>query len=212
MSLGKLLAITSVAILLFGFANFAQAQRGPLRVNQAFRYLGHGQSGGYHWRTPGPCVGYYNPYSQHNSALRIGGTPQGAYGYHLPSSDFGYSNSFDHPSSFGQSNSAPMFTPGNFGSNTVDSVIDDSEPEEPTNVDDDSDASDELSELEAEVQSILNDSQNSNSDKKPAKDKAGDNPDETSLWPGFNEFGKQNKNVQGMRYPVRPPRTAKRYN
>ena len=57
------------------------AQRAPKRVNQVFRFLGGGWSGGYHWRTPGPRVEYYNPYSHHNSRLKIGGYPQGAGRY-----------------------------------------------------------------------------------------------------------------------------------
>ena len=57
------------------------AQRGPFRVNQAFRKLGGGWSSGYHWRTPGHRVEYYNPYSRHNSSLKIGGIPQGSGSY-----------------------------------------------------------------------------------------------------------------------------------
>ena len=59
----------------------AEAQRGTFRVNQVFRKLGGGWSAGYHWRTPAPKVDYYNPYSRHNSSLKIGGIPQGSASY-----------------------------------------------------------------------------------------------------------------------------------
>lgn len=56
-----------------------QGQKRPLRV------LGHGYSGGYHWRNPGPNSDYYNPYSAHNSLLmshqEAGGSQQGVFGY-----------------------------------------------------------------------------------------------------------------------------------
>ena len=53
-------------------------------LNRHHRIAGAFFSDGYHKRTPGPNVGYYNPYSAHNSDLRSLAGPQAypqSYGY-----------------------------------------------------------------------------------------------------------------------------------
>ena len=45
----------------------ADAQKTYRPVKQLNRWLGHWHNHGYHHRTPGPDVSYYNPYSAHNS-------------------------------------------------------------------------------------------------------------------------------------------------
>ena len=69
-------------------ADAAQAQfllRPAQRIQRPLRYLGHGNGPGYHTRSPGPNVDYYNPWTQKNSFL-ISRSPQflARYGNDLP--------------------------------------------------------------------------------------------------------------------------------
>ena len=193
MSIKSLLFVVCIFASLT-IAESSYAQRARVRLNQDFRYLGAFQSAGYQWRNPGPCVGYYNPYSHHNSALRIGGYPQGAHSYmsRYGGGNYGYTNNFDIPTGLGQDNSAPPAS-----GNSVPSVVDKTEDTPAAEVTDD-----ELSDLEKEVQSIMNEG---SSEKLPSKkdnlptDKLQE-LDETSMWPGFNEFGK--RNLQRRNYPA----------
>lgn len=70
------------------FADNAEAQR-FYRIERAvqapYRYFGHGNGPGYHYRNPGPDSSYYNPWTQKNSFL-ISKSPQflARYGNELP--------------------------------------------------------------------------------------------------------------------------------
>lgn len=87
----------------FCFTSETFGQRSPCRLNQGFRYLGGGHSAGYHWRTPGPCVDYYNPWSHHNTSTRTGIVPRGAGPYLTRLEHCGETfQSFNQPSGFGQ--------------------------------------------------------------------------------------------------------------
>ena len=126
LSIKNLVTIACFTFSFFCLADMASAQRAPLKVNQGFRWLGHFQSTGYHWRTQGPCVNYYNPYSHHNSSLRIGGSPQGSYGY-AGGTGYGCSDcagGFDQPGSYGYGdvNSQAAIAPG--GRTVVESEVD----------------------------------------------------------------------------------------
>ena len=80
--MARIIILVVVTTVTLSNVDFALAQkRGKYPVNQTFRLLGGGWSGGYHWRNPGYKVDYYNPYSHHNSQLRIGVVPQGASRY-----------------------------------------------------------------------------------------------------------------------------------
>ncbi len=103
MSIKTLVCGVMVAAATISFSAETFGQRGSLCLNHGFRTLGGGQSAGYHWRTPGPCVGYYNPWSHHNTALRIGIVPQGAGPYLHRLENYGEATPIlDAPSGFGQ--------------------------------------------------------------------------------------------------------------
>lgn len=55
-----------VAMILLPSQSEAQNRRLLQNIN---RQLGLWQGNGRHWQTPGPAVGYYNPWSAHNSGL-----------------------------------------------------------------------------------------------------------------------------------------------
>ena len=68
------LILSSAVAMTFG-ADDSAAQLGRMGkihhqpVHRVGRFLGNGYSAGYHHCNPGPDVGYYNPYSAHNSYL-----------------------------------------------------------------------------------------------------------------------------------------------
>lgn len=132
-----ILVCTLVAAFSLVSTETALAQRGSFRVNQAFRKLGGGWSGGYHWRTPGYNVDYYNPYSQHNSSLKTGIIPQGSISYLARSNGDCSSvnpvniSSFDQIGIYHDSSSYNFMptvdysvAPGDVPSNVVDSEVD----------------------------------------------------------------------------------------
>ena len=103
MSIRTLVCSALVAAAAFSFSTETFGQRGSLSWNQGCRILGGGQSAGYHWRTPGPYIGYYNPWSHHNTALRTGIVPQGAASYLYRHENCGDAMpTFDEPLGFGQ--------------------------------------------------------------------------------------------------------------
>lgn len=81
MARGILLCAAIAAVFMVNVDSVDAQRRGRVKLNQKFRFLGGGWSAGYHWRTPGHDVEYYNPYSHHNSRLKTGGMPQGAGRY-----------------------------------------------------------------------------------------------------------------------------------
>lgn len=180
MSIRTLLCL-AVALTVTGFASSdASAQRGRCGINQAFRYLGGGHSWGYHWRTPGPCVDYYNPWSYHNTNLRIGTMPQGSQSY---MGRMGYRGSAGHynmdrgPGTYEDhypsmiADPSPSLAPNNVIQSEIDEVDD---------ADSDSDA-----------ESILEDDE---SGKEGADEGA-------MMWPGFMESKTDRSSLN--RYPVR---------
>lgn len=209
MSIRSLICFVATAVLVTtAFStDDASAQRHKPTWNYLTRFLGGGHSAGYHWRTPGPNVDYYNPYSRTNSTLRIGGVPQGAEPY---AARFGFGcqqgcGSFDQPSGFGQygqqqyDQHAGQFptelAPAAYSSNTIDAEIDDSE--ESVDVDDVESSLDDPT-------SGGNESGSGSSTRNAPGSEAGGSGtrsnggggsgtrgavDEASLWPGFFEFG-----------------------
>ncbi len=182
MSTKNLVVAVCVAVSLF-CSSEVFAQRGPFKLNQAFRYLGHGQSTGYHWRTPGPCIGYYNPYSRHNSSLRIGGLPQGAERY-VPAYGFqDCNNNFAQPSTL--SNMGPVgIAPGQMP--IIDSEIDNDEYENDSYEDEDEDT------LDDDAKSILDEIE-AIEDAEQAGEKAAEeakNIDGASLWSDVFELSR----------------------
>lgn len=103
------------------FADAAQAQflRPAQRIQRPLRYLGHGNGPGYHTRSPGPNVDYYNPWTQKNSFL-ISKSPQflSRYGNDLPrtpieilqmgSQNWSSQSHFGQQPSYFQSGAAPL--------------------------------------------------------------------------------------------------------
>lgn len=68
----RLLVLIVASAAAFGsITEQVDAQKTPLYrpLKKINRYLGHWPNHGYHWRTPGPDVSYYNPYNAHNSRL-----------------------------------------------------------------------------------------------------------------------------------------------
>ena len=183
--------VVAAAIICTLSPSEAMAQRGRPGWNQLTRFLGGGHSAGYHWRTPGPAVGYYNPYSHHNSRLRTGGVPQGAGPYVARLApdcrqQF-YDSGFDQPSGF-NGHGGMMMAPG-ASPNMVDAQIDDSDEDVEESIEDAIDGD-----------SILDDP-TSIDDPTSGEDPFGDAPDvdgsgargavdESALWPGFHEFGR----------------------
>ena len=142
-----------VAIACFALPEVSSAQRARFDIDQPFRFLGNFQTHGYHWRNPGPCVGYYNPYSAQNSTLRTGGIPQGAESYlsrfHIvTTSEHTSSLPFDRPAAIG-GGVAPAFSPNRTNANMISAEILSSEDVGVTPQD--------MSDLEKEIQSILHD-------------------------------------------------------
>ena len=110
----------------------AVAQRGNQRKLKKYaRFLGGGWSAGYHWENPGHRVDYYNPYSKHNSQLRMHSNQSG-YGGQAGGCGQCQSNGFDDVGTFqtgGFNNftmpieySQPSYQ--NIHGNVVDSVVD----------------------------------------------------------------------------------------
>ncbi len=160
-----------------GFADVTLAQRAKIRLNQDFRYLGGFQSAGYHWRNPGPCIGYYNPYSQHNSYLKSGGIPQGAELY-LRSGLNHSPMTIHQPSAFEMGPAPGVGAPIPKG-NSVPAFIDDSPEKELPPAD--------LKSLEEEVQSILDDKPQSNQKEAPQDSTKVPADESTTLWNGYNK-------------------------
>lgn len=186
----KILAVTVCLAIAVVCCSEVSAQRAPLKLNQAFRYLGHGQSTGYHWRTPGPCVGYYNPYSRLNSELRIGGVPQGAQNY-VPSYDQQfYVSPFDQPANF--SNPSPTVAPNSIP--TMDSEIDLEVYEN------DKDAVGEKENSDEDTSSILDEIESIENKSAPeAGQTEEDNIDGASLWSDVFELSRLQRNQAAAR-------------
>ena len=198
----------------------ADAQRaGRVKLNHLNRFLGGGWSAGYHWRTPGHEVDYYNPYSRHNSHLKTGGVPQGAeryisqfggggcYGGQAPVSvsSFDQIGSFGHGGSYEQSNG--------FNSGFIPATDYSSPPSPPSNVVDSEVVEEETGRREVNYrngpegsgtrepkESIFNRSrakepaaevQPSPSDVPAGKDKG------VSMWKGFDELETLNSSSFG---------------
>ena len=151
--------------------------------------MGHFQSTGYHWRTPGPCVDYYNPYSHHNSSLRIGGHPQGASSYNLnfySDHHAGVYSEFDRPGGY-TSPIAPSTPPPN---STIDSEVDTEQYEENDSSVDDANAEEDAKSILDEIEAIDDEGKGSQDSKKRV--------DGASLWSDVFELSriKQQKTTQ----------------
>lgn len=195
------------------FPEMASAQRGRPGINQTFRFLGNFQSAGYHWRNPGPSVGYYNPYSPLNSTLHSGGLPQGARSYvpqYAPSQnelfEQRFEQQFESPAKIDFN--SPVRPADGSDQNVLPPEVNVFEKlDEPTE--------DDSPDLEDEVNSILdgfdnNKIQNQGSSSRsdaPRPDDATRRATDKSGWPGFFEFGsKKRKANQPQR---RKSQTAK---
>jgi hypothetical protein len=217
MSNRVLLAILILGSVVFSYAEQANAQRGRCSINQGFRILGGGQASGYHWRTPGPCVNYYNPYSYHNTNLRIGGLPQGAGSYvaryGIDSAYHELQPAFDRPLGMSQIDFVPGIAPGD---NTVNAELDEASP--PRENSDSEDAADDNTNDRhpartngGQPDSNLDDTQESSSDLAPGESE-GDRSFETNM---FNFSGSDKSELQKLKYERIRPRqnlTGKSHN
>ena len=210
--------IATAAIVTTSFSTDAlYAQRNKPTWNGLTRFLGGGHSAGYHWRTPGPDVSYYNPYSRVNSTLRIGGVPQGAepyvgrYGSQHGCGQSFDGQSFDQPSGFGDYSQGqflqqPTAYPTQYApsSTTIDAEIDDSEDtldaegtesilDDPTSGIDSGSSTRNVP--DGDTRSVPGSDTRSIPDSTPRSTPGSgtrstpEGVDETSQWPGFFEFG-----------------------
>lgn len=159
-------------VVCFAMPDQAFAQQGRKGVNQTFRYLGAFHSAGYHWRTPGPCVNYYNPYSSTNSTLLTAGQPQGLDPYQFQSP-------FSQPSRINDWN-APAVQPGQ---NILPAEVEKLEFRGRNE-------KDETTDLEKEVQSIMEVDEMEQKDGVPSGTTG--NRFDDSLWPGLMNFEADN--------------------
>ena len=184
LSFRNLIAVVSTVAIVFAFADTSHAQRAPFKVNQAFRWMGHFQSTGYHWRNPGPCVGYYNPYSHHNSSLRIGGHPQGASSYNLnfySDHHAGIYSEFDRPGGF----TSPVAPADPTPNSTIDSEVDIEQYEESEATVDDGNVEEDAKSILDEIEAIDEDEKGPKESKKRV--------DGASIWSDVFELSRINQ-------------------
>ena len=199
--------IVCTLVVCFAMPDQASAQRGRKGVNQTFRFLGAFHSAGYHYRTPGPCVGYYNPYSRVNTHLVIGGVPQGARTYLERYMNSGYQNGYDSkdPYAPGSNYKTPYSQPIGTNYYNLNAPAYDSSPNVlPAEVEkyenDFSPENNDASDLEEEVQSIMEEDASKKKDgAKPngnySSGKTGQGTDD-ELWPVMMNFEAANQRTR----------------
>ena len=69
MSLKKILLVAFAALVVYGGLALPCQAQNTFKRRRPLRVLGQGFSDGYHKYNPGHDTSYYNPYSEHNSAL-----------------------------------------------------------------------------------------------------------------------------------------------
>lgn len=205
MTIRSLICFVATAAIVTSFSTDSlHAQRNKPTWNGLTRFLGGGHSAGYHWRTPGPDVSYYNPYSRLNSTLRIGGVPQGAGPYIGGGCHQGCGQPFDQPSGFEQYSNQDQYSP-QFQNPTqfapsatmIDAeVVDDTDQtfddDDISDLDDPTTGSSTRNAPESDTRNVPgSDTRNvpGSDTRNPSGSGTRGEVDETSLWPGFFEFG-----------------------